>query len=190
MSRFSPTASQTVGPFFHGGLLREDVAPNRLALPETLGERICIVGRVYDGDGIGIPDALIELWQANHAGRYHHPADGRDLPLDPAFNGYGRTGSDDEGAYWFETIRPGRVPFDEQRWQAPHICVAIFARGLLNHLLTRLYFADEPLNASDPVLLCIPAERRKTVMAERVGLGRYHFDIVLQGTNETVFFNI
>jgi protocatechuate 3,4-dioxygenase alpha subunit len=192
MTTLAPTSSQTVGPFFHDCLLRPDAQHTTLAGPATAGERIRIEGRVIDGAGQPVPDALIEIWQANHYGRYNHPADQRELPLDPAFSGYGRGGTDAEGGYWFETIKPGRVPFADQRQQAPHICVALLGRGLLNHLYTRLYFADEPSNADDPVLALVPAERRATLLAERSGAGTavYRFDIVLQGAGETVFFNL
>ena len=194
MSSLIHSASQTVGPFFHDGLMRADVQRPLLVTPQTIGERIRIAGHVYDGDGLGVPDALIEIWQANHYGRYNHPADQRDLPLDPSFQGFGRTATDAAGCYCFETIKPGRVPFDDRRMQAPHICVAVFARGLLNHLLTRLYFADEPANADDPVLQLVPVGRQPTLLARRAaddrdGMGAYHFEIVLQGAGETVFFN-
>jgi protocatechuate 3,4-dioxygenase, alpha subunit len=193
MSKLPRTSAQTVGPFFHPGLLRADAVRAILASPETLGEPIRIEGRVLDGDGQPVPDALIEIWQANAAGRYSHPSDGRDQPLDAGFTGFGRVGTDAAGEYWFTTIKPGAVPFDDQRLQAPHICVAIFARGLLNHLYTRLYFADNPGTASDPLLQHVPAERRATLLAhrsERAGLVVYRFDIVLQGAGETVFFNL
>lgn len=192
MSATQRTSSQTVGPFFGDCLLRDDARCNVLVTPDTLGERIRIEGRVYDGDGAGVPDAMIEIWQANSYGRYQHPADGRALPFDPAFCGFGRSDTDATGLYWFETIKPGAVPFDEQQTQAPHICVAVFGRGLLNHLFTRLYFADEAANAADPVLQCVPAERCNTLIAQRSdagGIVTYHFDIVLQGAGETVFFN-
>jgi len=187
------TGSQTVGPFFHDGLLRADAQRNVLAAPQTAGERIRIEGHVYDGDGQTVPDAMIEIWQANSHGRYNHSADGRDLPLDPSFTGFGRTGTDAAGAYWFETIKPGAVPFDDERMQAPHMSVGVFGRGLLNHLYTRLYFADDPANADDPVLQHVPPERRPTLLAQRTsgdGAVVYRFDIVLQGENETVFFNL
>jgi len=140
-----------------------------------------------------IPDAMIEIWQANAHGRYNHPADQGPAALDPSFLGFGRSGTDEDGTYWFETVKPGRVPFDGKRLQAPHICVTIFARGLLNHLVTRVYFADDPANALDPVLASVPSDRRATLLAHREpneGDGRYHFDIMLQGANETVFFNV
>ena len=193
MTNLVQTGSQTVGPFFHDCLLRADAVRNILAGPGTAGERIRIEGYVYDGDGAGVPDAVIEIWQANHYGRYNHPADTRDLPLDPEFTGFGRTGTDADGAFWFETIKPGRVPFDAERVQAPHICLAVFARGLLNHLSTRLYFAGDPANADDPVLGCVPSQRRATLLAQpdgSVGLNIYRMNIVLQGAGETVFFNI
>jgi protocatechuate 3,4-dioxygenase, alpha subunit len=193
MSGYTPSASQTVGPFFHDGLMRADAQRTQLVVPATIGERVRITGHVYDGDGIGVPDAMLEIWQANHYGRYNHPADDRDLPLDPAFHGFGRAATDATGCYCFETIKPGRVPFDEQRLQAPHICVAVFARGLLNHTFTRLYFADDPANADDPVLQLVPAERRATLLARRAdenSVVAYQFEIVLQGVGETVFFNL
>lgn len=193
MSGMILSASQTIGPFFHDGMMRADARRTQLVTLDTTGERIRIAGHVYDGDGLGVPDAMLEIWQSNHYGRYNHPADGRDLPLDPAFHGFGRGATDAAGSYCFETIKPGRVPFDDQRLQAPHICVAVFARGLLNHLLTRLYFADEPANADDPVLGLVPIERRATLLARRAddaGTAVYHFEIVLQGAGETVFFNL
>ena len=193
MITYAPTSSQTVGPFFDDCLLREGAQCNVLASAATVGQRIRIEGRVYDGDRVGVPDAMIEIWQANRYGRYHHPADRRALPLDAAFTGFGRCGTDASGAYWFETIKPGRVPSEGEWLQAPHICVAVFGRGLLNHLLTRLYFADEPANADDPVLQCVPVERRATLLAQPSsanGVVVYGFDIVLQGARETVFFNV
>lgn len=187
------TSSQTVGPFFAPALLREDARRNDLTSPETVGERIRIVGRVLDGDGVPVPDAMVEIWQANAHGRYTHASDHGPAPLDPAFLGFGRCGTAADGSYWFETIKPGRVAFDGEQWQAPHICVTIFARGLLNHLMTRLYFEDEPSNAVDPMLHCIPEERRPTVLARRESATTsivYRFDIVLQGAGETAFFNL
>lgn len=194
MTRQPLTSSQTVGPFFHNCLLCTELQRNVLAPSEAIGERIRIEGRVLDGDGQVVPDALIEIWQANHHGRYNHHADTTDSLLDHAFSGFGRTGTDVEGAYWFETIKPGRVAFDDNTLQSPHICVALFARGLLNHLYTRIYFADDPANADDPVLRCVPVERRPTLLAQPDSDGDasvvFRFDIVLQGAGETVFFNI
>lgn len=193
MTSYGLTPTQTVGPFFYDCLLRPDAQRNTLVTPDTTRERIRIEGRVTDGDGQPVPDAMIEIWQANAHGRYNHPADQRDLPLDPDFTGFGRSPTDEDGTFWFETIKPGRVPFDEATTQAPHINVAVFARGLLNHLLTRLYFADEAANADDPVLACVPTERRDTLVAQRSeadGMVTYRFDIVLQGAGETAFFNL
>ncbi|MEP7347889.1 MAG: protocatechuate 3,4-dioxygenase subunit alpha [Gemmatimonadaceae bacterium] len=192
MTRRPLTPSQTIGPFFHGGLLRADAVRNMLVPPDSDGERIRVEGHVYDGDRVAVPDALIEIWQANRHGRYHHPAEEGRALLDRTFLGFGRSGTDSAGAYWFETIRPGRVAYDETRLQAPHISVAVFARGLLNHLFTRLYFADEFTNALDPVLQQVPVERRGSLMASRTIRDEravYTFDIVLQGGGETVFFN-
>lgn len=187
------TSSQTVGPFFAPALLREDARRNVLIQPETTGQRIRIEGYVLDGDAVPVPDAMIEIWQANAHGRYNHPADQGSAALDPSFLGFGRSGTAEDGSYWFETIKPGPVPFNGERMQAPHICVTVFARGLLNHLVTRLYFEDDPSNASDPVLQSVPADRRATLLARRQQEGSmtvYRFDIILQGTGETAFFNL
>lgn len=173
-------------------MLRDDVPQHMLAPPDTRGERIRIEGRVLDGEGAAVPDAVIEIWQANSHGRYHHPADTRTAPLDPGFTGFGRAGTDDEGRYWFETIKPGAVPFSGARMQAPHVCLTVFARGLLHHLLTRLYFEDEPANEIDPILLLVPEHRRGTLIARRIegqSPTTYIHDIVLQGDGETVFLS-
>jgi len=193
MSTFPLTSSQTVGPFFAPALLREDARRNVLTQPETVGERIRIAGRVLDGDGVPVPDALVEIWQANAHGRYYHAADQGPAALDPSFCGFGRSGTAEDGSYWFETVKPGPVPFAGERLQAPHICVTVFARGLLNHLVTRLYFEDEPTNAGDLVLQCVPAERRATLLARRESGDTavvYRWDIILQGAGETAFFNL
>ena len=187
------TPSQTVGPFFHDCLLRDGACIDVLTTATTEGVRIRLEGRVLDGDGRAVPDAMVELWQANHHGRYNHPADARPLPIDPSFTGYGRVATDEDGSFAFTTVKPGRVPFDAERDQAPHISVAVFGRGLLNHLLTRVYFEDEPSNTADPVLLLVPAERRSTLVARRADEGEpavYRFDVVLQGDGETVFFDV
>lgn len=193
MSVYPLTGSQTVGPFFEPALLREGACINVLAQPETIGERIRIEGQVLDGDGVPVPDALVEIWQANADGRYNHPSDGGTRPLDPAFTGFGRSGTENDGKFWFETIKPGPVPFDGERFQAPHISITVFSRGLLNHLMTRLYFADEPANSTDPVLQYVPEERRATLLARREPNNEtviYRFNIILQGEGETVFFNL
>jgi protocatechuate 3,4-dioxygenase alpha subunit len=193
MTMLQLTSSQTVGPFFAPALLREDALRNVLTQPETAGERIRIEGRVLDGDGLPVPDAMVEIWQANAYGRYNHSTDQGPAHLDPSFLGFGRSGTAEDGSYWFETIKPGRVPFYHEQFQAPHICVTVFARGLLNHLVTRMYFEDEQTNAEDPILLCVPDERRSTLLARRgdsKGMIVYRFDIVMQGEGETAFFNL
>lgn len=190
------TPSQTVGPYFSMRLSGE--GENVLTTPETQGERIRIEGNVFDGDRKHIEDALIELWQADGAGRYHHPGDDRvSLPVDPAFRGCGRCASDFQtGGYSFLTIKPGPVPHPDGGMQAPHISVTIQARGMLNPTFTRLYFEDEAAaNAVDPVLQTVPADRRETLIAQRVepsesSVPTYRFDIRYQGDDETVFFDV
>jgi protocatechuate 3,4-dioxygenase, alpha subunit len=193
MTTLPLTSSQTVGPFFAPALLRKDAARNVLTQPETAGERIRIEGRVLDGDGLPVPDAMVEIWQANAFGRYNHNMDQGTAQLDPNFLGYDRSGTAEDGSYWFETVKPGRVPFYDDMLQASHICVTVFSRGLLNHLATRLYFEDEQSNNEDPILLCVPEERRSTLLARREnreGVVVYQFDIIMQGEGETVFFNL
>ncbi len=191
--RLIPTPSQTVGPFFHLGLDRPEWSDLTRGNPK--GERIVVAGRVLDGDRAPVPDALIELWQANAAGRYNHQDDPpTDKPLDPGFRGYGRSATDADGNFRFVTIRPGPVPGRGNTLQAPHLNLAIFGRGLLKQLFTRVYFADAAENAADPLLLAIddPAQRR-TLLATRQDDGpppTYRFDIVLQGAGETVFLDL
>jgi protocatechuate 3,4-dioxygenase alpha subunit len=187
MSGPTLSPSQTIGPFFERALLRDELRV--LVSDATAGTRIRIEGRVVDGDGQVVPDAMVEIWQANSHGRYNHPLDRRPLPLDPGFTGFGRCGTDDEGRFWFETVKPGAVPFDQVVMQAPHVCVTIFARGLLNHVSTRVYFGDEPSTPGDPILNRVPASRRKTLIAQREG-NAYRWDVILQGKDETVFLNV
>jgi protocatechuate 3,4-dioxygenase alpha subunit len=165
--RLIPTPSQTVGPFFHLGLDRPEWGD--LTGGNPAGEKIAIEGRVLDGDGAPVPDAMIELWQANAAGRYNHPEDWQDdRPLDPNFRGFGRVATDGEGHFRVMTIKPGPVPGRGNALQAPHINLAVFARGMLIHLYTRIYFADETLNASDPLLSSIEdVACRNTLLARR-----------------------
>jgi protocatechuate 3,4-dioxygenase, alpha subunit len=180
------STSQTIGPFLRIGLewmVIEDLAP-----PGVAGERVRIEGRVVDGDGKPVNDASVEIWQANSHGRYASPADEQGKPLDEAFRGYGRSLTDDAGAFRFRTVKPGRVPGPDGRTQAPHLVVTIFMRGLLKQLLTRMYFPDEPSNADDPILALVPAERRETLLARR-GQDTLQWNIVLQGRDETVFFD-
>ena len=189
-----PTPSNTVGPFFHLGMDRPEWAD--LTKGNPAGEKIAIEGRVLDGDGAPVPDAIVEVWQANAAGRYNHPDDDRgDKPLDPRFHGFGRAATDAVGRFRIVTIKPGPVPGRGNALQAPHINVALFSRGLLKHLYTRIYFADETAaNGADPLLSSIEdAGARRTLLAKRDGEGSpllYRFDIVMQGENETVFLDI
>jgi protocatechuate 3,4-dioxygenase, alpha subunit len=191
------TPSQTVGPFFSIGLTakhseRSASIGNTLVACDAAGERIRVEGRVFDGDGRPVNDALLEIWQADAAGRYAHRADAKALP-NAAFQGFGRAGTDAQGAFWFATIKPGRVPAPDGTTQAPHIVMAVFARGMLRQQYTRIYFADDPANASDPVLALVPPDRRTTLLAERQVRRAdlvYGFDVHLQGDNETVFFDI
>ena len=196
------TASQTAGPYVHIGLIPHQAGFDIFDKPFSNvlggdGERIRVEGRVLDGLGAPCRDVLLEIWQANAAGRYNHPADQQDKPLDPGFRGWGRTGTDFEtGLWWFETIKPGAVIGRRgHKPMAPHIGVWLVSRGINIGLSTRMYFADETtLNADDPVLRMIePALRRDTLIArreERDGTPTYVFDIRLQGDNETVFFDI
>jgi protocatechuate 3,4-dioxygenase, alpha subunit len=180
------STSQTIGPYLRIGLewmQIEDMAPKGVP-----GERVAIRGRVLDADGKPVNDAAVEIWQANSQGRYAHPEDKQDKPIDAAFRGYGRSLTDDNGAFRFNTIKPGRVPGPGGKLQAPHLSVTIFMRGLLKQLQTRIYFPDDPSNAEDPVLALVPAERRSTLIARRNGEA-LEWNVVLQGKGETVFFD-
>ncbi len=184
------TPSQTVGPFFRPALI--EAGAENLVREETRGERVTIEGRVIDGDGAPVTDAMLEIWQANAEGRYDHPDDDQEKLLDPNFHGYGRAATDAEGKFRFHTIKPGAVPSVDGTLQAPHINVSIFARGLLKRLVTRIYFPDEPLNATDPVLNSAPRERRPTMIATWADASHrvLRFEVILQGGNETVFLDI
>jgi protocatechuate 3,4-dioxygenase alpha subunit len=180
------STSQTIGPYLRIGLewmQIEDLAPKGVA-----GERVSIRGRVVDADGKPVNDAAVEIWQANSQGRYAHPEDKQDKPIDAAFRGYGRSLTDDNGAFRFNTIKPGRVIGPGGKLQAPHLSVTIFMRGLLKQLQTRIYFPDDPANAGDPVLALVPAERRSTLIA-RLNGEVLEWNVVLQGKGETVFFD-
>jgi protocatechuate 3,4-dioxygenase, alpha subunit len=191
------TPSQTVGPFFAFGLTPRDydwneVIGNNLVTPDASGERIRIEGHVFDGDGQPVVDSMLEIWQADASGRYAHPADKR-APPNAAFKGFGRAGTDKDGAFSFETIKPGAVPGPDGKMQAPHIAVVLFSRGMLTHVFTRIYFADAAENATDPILALVPADRRDSLIARRTDRGghpTYSFDIRLQGDVETVFFDL
>ena len=184
------TSSQTVGPFFQLGLTGSR-AVGRIAAPGVEGERIWLTCRVLDGDGAPVNDALIEIWQADAQGHYHHPDDPRRAG-NPEFLGFGRQGTDEDGSCSFETIRPGRVPGPNNHLQAPHLNLAVFARGLLKHLTTRVYFSGDPANSDDPILCLVPQERRDTLMAREhpASRGAWHINIHLSGERETVFFDV
>jgi protocatechuate 3,4-dioxygenase alpha subunit len=185
-----PTASQTVGPFFNFAL-STDRRLGILAQEGAEGERIRLLFRVVDGDGApASSDALIELWQADARGRYAHAADPGAAEADPNFYGFGRLETDSTGACVFETVKPGRVPDGRGGMQAPHVNVTVFARGLLKHLHTRVYFEGDPANAHDPVLCFVPLERRATLLAKPAEPGAWFLEIRLQGEGETVFFDV
>jgi protocatechuate 3,4-dioxygenase, alpha subunit len=205
MSEITP--SQTVGPFFAYGLApkgrchwdpngsyswKETVGDN-LVTPDATGQKIRIEGRVLDGDGKPINDAMIEIWQADAQGRYAHPRDNRARP-NTKFKGFGRSATDKEGVYSFDTVKPGPVPGPNEARQAPHIVVCIYSRGMLRQIYTRLYFPDEAAaNGSDPILALVSADRRGTLVAHKETRGElpvYRFDVRVQGENETVFFDI
>jgi protocatechuate 3,4-dioxygenase, alpha subunit len=172
------TTSQTVGPYLHIGLtwlIIESLAP--AGVP---GQRVTIRGRVLDGDGKPVNDALVEIWQADSHGQFGGKR----------FRGFGRSASDDAGAFRFNTVKPGRVPGPDGKPQAPHILAVIFMRGQLKQLVSRIYFPDEPANAGDAVLALVPKERRATLIARKTGKpGVLEWNVILQGKNETVFFD-
>ncbi|HYZ16134.1 MAG TPA: protocatechuate 3,4-dioxygenase subunit alpha [Candidatus Acidoferrum sp.] len=194
MSQLIATASQTIGPFFREGLKRPAWAD--LTRDGAAGDVVRIEGTVYDGDRSGIPDALLEIWQADASGRYAHPEDPRGASAQPGFRGFGRACTEADGRFWFKTIVPGPVPGLGGAAQAPHIELTVFARGLLKRLVTRIYFGDRTAeNANDPLLASIADESvRRTLIAERTehpgGIPVYRFDIVLQGEGETAFLAI
>jgi protocatechuate 3,4-dioxygenase alpha subunit len=181
------SSSQTVGPYLHIGLdwlTTRDIAPRG-----AKGERVTIEGRLLDGEGVGVSDGLVEIWQANSHGKYAHPEDQQKKRLERGFRGFGRIPTDDQGAFRFTTIKPGRVPGPGGMLQAPHLVVAVFMRGMLKHLATRIYFPDEQSNAEDPLLKLVPPARRATLIAKRKAKGALEWSIILQGKNETVFFD-
>lgn len=183
------TPSQTVGPFFHPALIRS--GENVLVDDQTSGQHILIVGEVIDGEGNPVPDAVIEIWQADAQGFFNHPADPHSPQSDPHFRGFGRAGTVSAGRFEFKTVKPGRVSGHDGQPQAPHIDVRIFSRGMLIQAYTRLYFSDESFNESDAVLNSVEPGRRATLIAARQDsndLPTYRFDIHLQGEHETVFF--
>lgn len=192
-----PTPSQTVGPFFHVNLTRVENCVRCIAGPRVKGERVWLQCRVLDGAGEPVPDAMIEIWQADAQGRYYSVDAVHDSAVlksedDPGWRGFGRMATDEDGSCEFETIKPGRVPGSSGNLQAPHIEVAIFARGMLKQLFTRIYFAADPANREDAVLQLVPEDRRETLMAHPAPAraGKWSFEIHLQGEHETVFFDV
>ena len=188
-STFPQSPSQTVGPFFHDALISGK--SGHLVQDQALGERIRVTGRVLDGDGAAVDDAMLEIWQPDANGIFPHPADPRAEHGDPHFRGFGRVDSAEAGRYEFDTIKPG-VPVDSPEGHTPFIYITVFSRGLLVHVITRMYFSDEPTD-SDPILIGIDPTRRHTLIARRedsTGPPTYHFDFRLQGEDETVFFDL
>ena len=182
------TTSQTVGPYFSIGLTR--MKKIDLTGPGVTGEKIIIVGRVLDAAGNGVPDALLEIWQANRHGKYAHPEDTQEKPIEAEFQGYGRIPTDENGKYTFATIKPGSVPGPDGKAQAPHIAVSVFMRGLERRLVTRIYFPDEAANAGDYILNLVEPARRGTLIAGKAAtLGTLEWNVILQGAKETVFFD-
>lgn len=185
-----PTPSQTVGPFFHLGfawLFQPEIAPSSAA-----GQRVSVTGRVVDGDGQPVPDATIEIWQADAEGRYPQSDGLRSQRMGSRFRGFGRVATDAAGAFRFTTLKPAAVPGPGGRTQAPHLVIVVFMRGLLKHLITRMYFPDEPANAQDPILSLVEPARRRTLVARGRG-GEpmvLEWNLVLQGPDETVFFDL
>lgn len=171
------TASQTVGPYFHLATDRFSIADMAGDVP---GEKITIAGRVLDGDGKPVNDALLEIWQAGPDGKLGAPG----------FRGFGRVATDDEGVFRFVTVKPGRVDGPDGTPQAPHLAVAIFMRGLLRHLVTRIYFPEDAANGQDAVLGLVPSGRRATLIAAKSAQpGTFEWNVRLQGEGETVFFD-
>ena len=184
------TSSQTVGPYLHIGMTW--LVTENLVAPGVAGDPVTIEGRVSDGDGMPVSDALVEIWQANAHGRYAHPEDTGSAPLEPGFTGFGRAATDGDGKVRFTTIKPGRVPAPGGGLQAPHINVTIFMRGMLRHLVTRIYFPGDPANDEDAVLQSVPAARRATLVAvpQAGNPSALAWNIRLQGEDETVFFDL
>jgi protocatechuate 3,4-dioxygenase, alpha subunit len=186
--RLTATSSQTVGPFFHFGLA-DNPALGKLAAAETKGTRIRLRIRVTDGDTLPLPDALIELWQADASGKYAQLIANPGINAAPAFSGFGRLPTDEDGTCLFETVLPGRVRDEEGRQQAPHINVCLFARGLMRQIYTRIYFEGDVGLDEDVILSLVPEERRPTLMARYRDV-EWLFEIRLQGDRETVFFDL
>ena len=184
------TPSQTVGPFFH--FLTRNADLGCIARADAKGERIRLHLRLLDGDGLPVPDGMLEIWQADASGKYEHPEDSQEQMPDPMFCGFGRMATDQSGSCMFETVHPGPVPDRHGGVQAPHLNISVFARGLLNRLCTRIYFEGDSALQADPVLALVPEDRRHTLLALRDTNrpGGWNFTIHLQGGDETIFFDI
>jgi len=193
------TPAQTIGPFAAPVMTPNEpgkvnyawrqLVGNDLVTPDAVGDRIRIEGRMLDGDDAPVDGILFEIWQADGRGRYAHPRDPN--RSNAAFKGFGRAESDLSGRFAFDTVKPGRVAGPNGTMQAPHLLVAIHMRGILSHLFTRIYFSDEASNADDPILALVPAERRDTIIAARdPSSAIYRIDFRIQGTRETVFFDL
>jgi len=185
-----PTPPQTVGPFFRPSLL--DPRWTVVASDSTVGERIRVEGHLRDGEGSPVSDGMIEVWQADPHGAYRHPAGAGSPSMDDGFVGFGRSGTDADGGFAFDTVMPGSVAGSDGSAQAAHLNVHVFARGLLDRLATRVYFDDDPSREQDPFLQSLPEERKRTLVARRqpgTTPAVYRIDVVLQGDDETVFFD-
>jgi|SRR5580658_112965 protocatechuate 3,4-dioxygenase alpha subunit len=184
------TTSQTVGPFFKIGF--DWLTRDNLVGEGVSGERVTIQGRVFDGDGVPVPDAILEMWQANAHGKYDHAEDTQNKPVEPGFKGYGRMPVSADGVFRLVTIKPGPVPGPKGKEQAPHLAISIFMRGLLKRLVTRMYFPDDERNDGDPILNLVEPARRSTLIARKTAgsPGMLEWNVVLQGPDETVFFDV
>ena len=183
------TPFSTVGPFFKLLVRDRPEGTDCLVTTGTRGQRLTICGKLLDGNGAPVDDGLVEIWQADAAGHYHHPDDSQRASADPAFTGFGRAATTRGGSFLFQTIKPGAVTGPDGAAQAPHILVSVMARGVMSRCWTRLYFEGEPLNDTDVILQRVPDDRRHTLVARRVSDGVYEFNVVLQGGGETVFFD-
>lgn len=183
-----PTPPQTIGPFF--GVLAPEVGTVSIVPTVSIGTRVMLAGSVVDGAGAAVTDALVEIWQADGDGLWPAQTEASGVPAPEDFTGFGRVATDRKGRFAIETIKPASVPGPDDRLQAPHLVVGVFARGLLTRLVTRVYFDDELANENDPVLMCVPLHRRGTLIAVSTGAAHYQFDIALQGVRETVFFDV
>jgi protocatechuate 3,4-dioxygenase alpha subunit len=186
--RLGSTPSQTVGPYLGIGLPWAD-GPE--VVPAGTAGAFVLRGELRDGAGEPVPDGLIEIWQADPDGRFDHPDDPRGAVRRPGFRAFGRSATDADGRFWFRTVKPGSLPAGDGGTEAPHLTVSVFARGLVQRLVTRIYFPDEAAaNAADPLLASLPEAERALLTASAEAVGDLRFDIQLQGDGETPFFEI